>query len=179
MVTEDIIGKYVTLSSATEEDAPFALAIRQDPKMTKFLPRLDITVDQQIAWIRRQREMEGDYFFIVRKNDERVGVVGLYDFRGGDTSGIGRVAMKGGFLANREAFLLVMRFGFKTLGLKTFSDWVYAENDRAIKFFNFFGAHMQEPQLDEKRNIVIRKFNYVADEFDAMEQLVKKIIYPD
>ena len=48
MVTEDIIGKYVMLSSATEEDAPFALAIRQDPNMTKFLPRLNISVEQQI-----------------------------------------------------------------------------------------------------------------------------------
>ena len=179
MVTEDIIGKYVTLSSATEEDAPFALAIRQDPNMTKFLPRLDISVEQEIEWIRRQREQEGDYFFIVRnKKNERVGVLGLYDFRG-DTAGIGRVAMKGGFHANREAFLLTMRFAFKKLGLKKLDDWVYAENVRAIKFFQFFGAHMGEPQFDEQRNIFLRKFYYTSAEFDDMEERAAKIIYFD
>ena len=174
MVTTDIHGKYVTLSSATEEDAQFALAMRQDPDMTKYLPRLDISVEQQIAWIKRQREMEGDYFFIARnKEGKRVGVLGLYDFHG-DTSGIGRIAMKGGFYANREAFLLTMRFAFKTLGLKKLADWVYAENARAIKFFNFFGAHMQEPQFDRERNIISRQFYYLTDEFDEMEVRVKK-----
>ena len=179
MVTEDIIGKYVTLSSATEDDAEFALSIRQDPKMTQFLPRLDISVEQQIAWIRRQREMQGDYFFIVRsKAGTRVGVIGLYDFRD-DTAGIGRVAMQGGFFANREAFLLTMHFAFKTLGLKRLADWVYAENVRAIKFFTFFGAHMGEPHFDEQRNIIVRDFYYLAEEFDDTQERVKKIICPD
>ena len=179
MITEDIVGRYVTLSSATVEDAAFALAIRQEPAMTKFLPRLEISVEQEAEWISRQREAAGDYFFIVRnKKAERVGVLGLYDFHG-DTAGIGRIAMKGGFRGNREAFLLTMRFGFKTLGLKKLSDWVYAENDRAIKFFNFFGAHMAEPAFDARRKIFSRKFFYTAEEFDETEERVTKIIYAD
>ena len=179
MITEDIFGRYVTLSSATVEDAEFSLAIRQEPAMTKFLPRLEISVAQQIEWISRQREAAGDYFFIVRnKKAERVGVLGLYDFRG-DTAGIGRIAMKGGFRGNREAFLLTMRFGFKTLGLKKLSDWVYAENERAIKFFNFFGAHMAEPDFDAQRKIFSRKFFYTAEEFVETEERVSKIIYDD
>ena len=176
MVTEDLVGRYVTLSSATVEDAPFALAIRQEPQMTKFLPRLEISVAQEVEWITRQREAAGDYFFIVRnKNAERVGVLGLYDFHG-DTAGIGRIAMKGGFHANREAFLLTMRFAFKTLGWKKLSDWVYAENERAIKFFNFFGAHMDEPKFDAQRKIFSRKFFYTAEEFDATEKRVTNLL---
>ena len=179
MVTADIIGKYVTLSSATVEDAEFSLAIRQDPKMTLYLPRLNISVEQQVAWIKKQREAEGDYFFIVRNKDgERKGVIGIYDFRG-DTAGIGRVAMKSGFFGNREAFLMTMRFAFKELGLNKLADWVYAENARAIKFFEFFGAHMTAPHFDEQRNINIRDFYYLADEFDAMAERVTKIICPD
>ena len=179
MVTEDIIGKYVTMSSATEDDAEFALAIRQDPKMTRFLPRLDISVEQQIAWIRRQREMPGDYFFIVRNKDgERVGVIGIYDFRD-DTAGIGRVAMKGDPLDNLEAWFLSIRFAFKTLGLKKLADWVYAENVPAITIGKFFGAHFDEPHLDEQRNITVRNLYYLAEEFDETEAHVKKIIYSD
>lgn len=178
MITEDIIGRYVTLSSATEEDAEFALKIRQDPEMTKYLPRLNISVEQEIVWIKNQREQEGDYFFIIRnKKDERIGVLGLYDFCD-KTAGIGRIAIKGGFFANREAFLLTMRFAFKNLGLKKLADWVYAENIRAIKFFTFFGAHMNEPKLDIVRNIISRKFYYLAEEFEEMEERVTKVIYP-
>ena len=87
--------------------------------------------------------------------------------------------MKGGFHGNREAFLLTMRFGFKTLDLKKLSDWVYAENERAIKFFNLFGAHMSEPDFDARRKIFSRKFFYTAEEFADTEERVEKIIYSD
>ena len=44
MVYEETIhGKYVTLKSVTIDDAEFTLALRQNPALTKFLPKLDQT----------------------------------------------------------------------------------------------------------------------------------------
>ena len=51
--------------------------------------------------------------------------------------------------------------------MKKLSDWVYAENDRAIKFFNFFGA---------RRKIFSRNFFYTAEEFDATEKRVTNFL---
>ena len=45
--TEVIEGRYVDLRSATIEDAEFTLAIRQAPEFSKWLPRIDNTIDQQ------------------------------------------------------------------------------------------------------------------------------------
>ena len=61
---QSIEGRYVTLQSVREEDAAVVLDIRQDPKLTKYLPRLDITIAEQQDWIREQREREGDYYFL-------------------------------------------------------------------------------------------------------------------
>ncbi len=80
MITNNLVGRYVELRSAKVEDAEFALNIRHTPKAMKFMPPLDITLEQQKSWIEKQRITEGDYFFIVfNKNNERIGVISVYD----------------------------------------------------------------------------------------------------
>ena len=63
-------GKYVNLRSVEEKDAEFTLSLRQDPILTKYLPKLDITLEQQINWIRKQRVKEGDFYFLVENKDK-------------------------------------------------------------------------------------------------------------
>ena len=58
-----IEGKYVDLKYVTVEDATIVLELRQDPELTKDLPRLDITEEEQKEWIRKQQLREGDYYF--------------------------------------------------------------------------------------------------------------------
>lgn len=67
-------GQFVYLKSATSDDAEFTLALRQNPALTKYLPKLDITLEQQKNWINIQREKAGDYFFVVRNKIGRAHV---------------------------------------------------------------------------------------------------------
>ena len=62
--SKKIQGRYVDLRSVTEEDAKFTLAIRQEPEFVKFLPRLDITIEQQKAWIRKHKKIVRKEFLI-------------------------------------------------------------------------------------------------------------------
>ena len=96
-------GRYVDLRSVDENDAEFTLKIRQDPEFTKFLPKIENTLEQQKNWIRYQRNKEGDYFFVVQnKAGERIGTIGLFDVTDVQCEG-GRVAVGGSALAILEA----------------------------------------------------------------------------
>ena len=62
-ITKPILGKWITLRCAEESDAEFTLAIRNDLKLTKFIPKVNGDIESQKYWIRKQREKYGDYFF--------------------------------------------------------------------------------------------------------------------
>lgn len=135
-----IEGKFVSLQSADVDDAVFTLKIRQDPVFNRFLPRINNTLDQQIAWIKSQREKEGDYFFVVRnRKNERIGTISLYDICGKHAEA-GRLAMCGNAFENIEAQLLVFDFAFNQLDIDSVDSYIYAENTRAIKFSKQFGC---------------------------------------
>lgn len=144
-----IIGKFVELRYAGIEDAQTILEIRQDPSLTKFLPRLDITVEQQREWLRKQHDREGDYYFVVwRKDGNPIGTIRVYNVANNDGE-TGSIAIKGTAFENLEAKLLCDTFAFETLGLKTTHNIVRADNKAIIKFVENFGVRWVESYIDE------------------------------
>lgn len=173
----ELVGKYVTLRSATIEDAEFALSLRQDEEITKFIPYLDITLEQQINWIKKQREKDGDYFFVVwnRKN-ERVGTNSVYDIKDGKGE-TGRLAMKDcSALESLENQFLLSLFAFEVLGMEENHSYTYADNQRALRFGSFFGYKFQEETFHEQD----RKFHKCSlsrEDFLSNKENLCKLIY--
>ena len=178
MVYDGVIeGKYVDLRSCTEEDAEFTLSLRKDPKLGKFFPVIDNTVEQQTEWIRHQRAKEGDYFFVVRnKQGDRIGTISVYNIADGEGES-GRIIIRSAnpFDAS-EAQLLLARFGFHTLGLKQMKGFVFAENKRAIRFNKQFAARLIGPEEDEHGRMVVRT-ETTRDEFEAIDRKISSLIY--
>ena len=178
MVYEKAIeGKYVTLRSCTEEDAEFTLGIRKDPDFVDCFPPLDITFDQQKAWISKQREKPGDYFFVVwDKEGNRIGTISIYGVEGKRAES-GRLAIKGTnpFQAI-EAQILSFRFAFGELGLECIDGYIFADNDRAIRFNKQFAGHHHEPELDEDGREIIRIENWKED-FEKVDKRLSSILY--
>ena len=146
---EPIKGKFVELRYARLEDAEAILSIRQDPSLTKYLPRLDITVDQQKKWLLDQQARKGDYYFIVWRKDIPIGTIRVYNVCGveGET---GSIAIRGKAYENQEAKLLCDTFAYETLGLKKTHNIVRADNKAIIKFVENFGVEWTEEYIDEK-----------------------------
>lgn len=137
---EVLRGYHVDLRSADQEDAEFTLQIRQDQEFTKFLPKIENTLEQQKEWLQYQRQKEGDYFFVVwNKKGERIGTIGLFDVSEGRCEG-GRLAMRGNALENIEAQFLSFQFAFEKLHLKEVINYIYIENSSAVRFSKFFGG---------------------------------------
>lgn len=170
-------GRFVTLRSVEEKDAEFTLALRQDPNLTKFLPKLNISLEQQTAWIRKQRELEGDYYFVVEnKKGNKIGVIGVYNVVG-DCAETGRIAMIGNAFESIEAQLLSFDFAFDILGLEKTVNYVMADNIHALRFSQMFGSQSSKPFKDSDGNMridgVITKVSYLKSKDRIIKMLYR------
>lgn len=170
-----IEGKYVTLRSVEESDAVFTLSLRQDPSLTQYLPKLDITYQQQIEWIRKQRNLKGDYYFVIEnKSGDSIGVIGVYNVEG-DCGETGRIAVRGSSFESIEAQMLSFDFAFGDLKLEKTVNYVMADNVHALRFSQLFGSKSSEPYLDKDGNTridgVITKSSYLK----SKEKIVKML----
>ena len=156
MVYNKIIeGKYVNLRSVEEKDAAFTLSLRQDPQLTKYLPKLEITLEQQINWIKKQRTTEGDYYFVIEnKEGKSIGVIGVYDVTE-KCAETGRIAVVGSSFESIDAQLLSFDFAFDILKLEYTVNYVMADNVHALRFSQMFGSESSDPYTDEKGNVRI------------------------
>ena len=176
-VTEPIEGRYVVLRSCTEDDAEFTRDIRKDPEFVKYLPQIDNTLDQQKVWIKSQREKPGDYFFVVwDTQDNRIGTISIYDVNGKHAES-GRLAIKGdNAFQGIEAQILSFRFAFGKLGLECIDGYIYADNERAIRFNKQFGGRHYPPEDDENGRKIIRIENWRED-FEQSDKKLSSILY--
>lgn len=173
-----IEGKYCDLRTVDIADAEFTLAMRQEPAFTAYLPKLDITVEQQIEWIKKQQIDPTDYFFVVQdKEGNRIGVMGLYNVVNGEGE-TGRLALKGNPLQAIESQMLCVDFAFDTLKLKKLHSYIIAENESAIRFAKMFGPSLSEPKIHEKGEIVVEVTN-TRDRYMRARTQLERMLYRD
>lgn len=180
MIYDGILeGKYVNLKSVMEEDAEFTLSLRQDPKLTKYLPYLDITLEQQKKWIRKQQEDPTDYFFAVfDKRGSRIGTQGVYNIES-DTAEGGRLAMRSSDpFQIFESGLLLSDFIFYELKIKKTKGFIYAGNKRAVRYNRMLGVQIHPPEKDKNGNLVCR-INNCRDTYDKAREKLVRILYSE
>ena len=155
VLKEPLTGDLVELMTCEIADAEYTLLIRQDPALDGCMPVLDISLEQQIEWIRRQRETEGDYFLVIwdRRSNTRIGTISLYDIHDrtdiesmNDSEGtigkeceFGRLICRGGHERTLEAMKLILDFGFRVLRVDWITCYAYYGNERAIRLYQEMG----------------------------------------
>lgn len=177
MVYDGILeGRYVTLRSVTENDADFTLSVRQNPNITRYLPKVDHTIENQTAWIKKQRQDPADYFFVAWSNDKiPVGTIGIYDIKDGQAEG-GRLTSVGNALQSIEIQLLAFQFDFNILNLQKVTTIIFLENERALKLSMMFGMQFEKPHIDKNGNKVCNGF-ISKNDFYSYEIKVSSLIY--
>ena len=172
-------GRYVDLRSVEEGDAEFTLEIRQDPEFTRFLPRIENTLEQQKNWIQHQRNKEGDYFFVVQnKAGERIGTIGLFDVTDTQCEG-GRLSIRGNPLESIEAQFLSFQFAFEKLHLQEVINYIYMENERALRFSMLFGGVFVDmgTKAVVKDGHICRKTVNTKQAFEGISHKISKMLY--
>lgn len=121
MVYEGIIeGKTVRLRSVEERDAEITFKMRSDPQKSRFFHSAKGTVDDQLNYIRNQRQKQGDYLFIIEDMDGNpIGMKGLYNYDPKKNEiESGRFVGFGSQVQNMEALILSCDFAFDILKVK-------------------------------------------------------------
>ena len=169
-------GRYVDLKSVTPDDAEFTRNIRLEPAFAKFFPPLNNTLEQQKEWINSHQTKEGDYFFVVwDKAGERIGTIAVYDFVGKCCES-GRLAIKGNAFQSTEAQMLIFEFAFENLGMDTVVGYIFADNERAIRFNKQFGCVLDEPELHDNGHMMV-KATYTKEAVEKAAARIKKMMY--
>ncbi|WP_228710645.1 GNAT family N-acetyltransferase [Aliarcobacter thereius] len=166
-----IYGKNINMRTVTTEDAEFIYNMRQNQNKTKYLSKVSGTVESQKEWIKNYKQREENqkefYFIIESKDEEKLGLVRMYDFKE-DSFCWGSWLVKEDSPKSTaiESALQIYEFGFYNLGFKKSHFDVRKGNNKVIAFHQRFGAKIvDEDELDyffnfEKSDYEITKEKY-------------------
>ncbi len=176
MYTNIIEGKYVNLRIATEDDAEFTLAVRQNESKNKFIPMINSNIENQKQWIRKQYESDDCYFFIVeRKSGEKIGTFSLYNING-DEAESGRLVMQGNQLESLETGVLFSMFSFDIANMKIVRSMIYPENNAALGYSNRLGGIPVGETIESNTGRKVIIYQATKESFTKQLPKLKKII---
>lgn len=172
-----ISGKNINLRTVEVTDAEFIYSMRQNQEKTKYLSKVTGTIESQIKWIKsykeREKEQKEFYFVIESKDEEKFGLVRMYDFKG-DSFCWGSWLIKENAPKTTaiESALQIYEFGFYKLDFKKSHFDVRIGNDKVIAFHQRFGAKIvSEDELDYFFNF--EKIDYQITKEKYKKYLVK------
>lgn len=170
-----IIGKNIRLRNVELEDAEFIFEMRQDSKKIKYLSKIIGTLESQKDWIkdykRRENEKKEFYFVIESKNEEKLGLVRMYDFK--DDSfcwGSWLIKEESPKITAIESALQIYEFGFYRLKFEKSHFKVQKGNDKVIAFHQRFGAKI----IDENEKEVF--FNFQRSDYEITKKKYKRYL---
>ena len=141
-LSKTIKGKYIDISSVTESDAEFIIALRSDEDKTKFLHKIDTNLSKQKEWIKEQIARDNDFYFVYsNKSGERRGLASIYNIDENNKSAeFGRWISIGNVFENLESVILIFDFAFENFDIDTICLNMVKGNDYVTNFWKTFGA---------------------------------------
>lgn len=143
MVYDHVIyGKTVGFRSVEERDAKATLEMRMDPSLNQHLHKIENSIENQAAFIRKQRSMPGDYLFIAEdKEGNPVGMRGILNFdTEKKTCETGRLIGRGNAVQNTEIAIFGYDFAFQVLGVESILLTVLEKNTNVLSGHRRYGA---------------------------------------
>ncbi len=170
-----IYGKNINMRTVTTEDAEFIYNMRQNQNKTKYLSKVTGTIESQKEWIKsyKQREEKNKefYFVIESKDEEKLGLVRMYDFQ--DESfcwGSWLIKEDAPKTTAIESALQIYEFGFYSLGFEKSHFDVRKGNDKVISFHQRFGAKIVD---EDELNYF---FNFEKSDYEKMKEKYKRYL---
>lgn len=179
-INEIIEGESVKLKSVDISDAEFTYKIRQDKSKTKYMHKVEGTIEDQKRWIENQRKREGDYFFLVLdENYNPIGTYGVYniDMNKGKAE-TGRAILCGTPMQNLEAIMLFFDFCFLNLKIEKLLSYTAKDNISANGVAKKLGGSVISSEFNDELGIemewfLIDRTSYTENR-DILVNLVKR-----
>lgn len=144
-------GRRIVLRNAKVEDSAYILGLRTDDKLAQHLSRVDASLDQQEAYMRRYENGDGQAYFVICDLDGKSwGTVRIYD-QIDDSFCWGSWIVQTGAPAAAaiETVLLVYFYAFDVLQFSNSHFDVRQDNESVWRFHERFGARLvRQTDLD-------------------------------
>jgi len=170
-----IQGKNTNLRLVEIDDAEFILNLRLDQTKSRYISKVENDLSKQINWLKEYKKREQaktEYYFIIEnKNDEKCGVLRLYDFIA-DSFCWGSWILKENspsYMAIESA-LLVYEFAFYNLKFNKSHFDVRIKNEKVVAFHTRLGATVTG---SDELNYY---FNYTKESYEKIKNKYKKYL---
>lgn len=167
-------GYAFRLRPIGDADAQFAIDLRTDPELTRFIHGTSPHVSDQLAWLAKYYERPGDYYFVLeRRRDARPeGLIAIYDVDESSSAGEwGRWIMRRGSLAATESAWLIYRCAFERLGMSRLYCRTVADNLKVVSFHDSCGITC--------RRTLPQHFEMHGARHDAIEHTTTREAWPE
>ena len=149
-----ISGKNINLKTVSPNDAKFIYELRSNGLKTKYLSKINGTINNQRDWIleyKKREHLKQEFYFVIEsKSSEQLGLVRLYDFK--DDSfcwGSWLIKEDAPKFTAIESALQVYEFAFYQLNFQNSHFDVRKNNTKVIAFHQRFGAEIiNDNELD-------------------------------
>lgn len=170
-----IVGKNINLRTVEIDDADFIYEMRQNQDKNKYLSKIIGTVESQKEWIKNYKQRENEkkefYFVIESKNEEKLGLVRMYDFK--DKSfcwGSWLIKEDAPKTTAIESALQIYEFAFYKLSFDKSHFEVQKGNDKVVAFHKRFGAKI----VNENEKEVF--FNFEKTDYEITKEKYKRYL---
>lgn len=170
-----IYGKNINMRTVTQNDAEFIFSMRQKQDKIKYLSKITGSVESQKEWIqnyKRREEAKQEFYFVIEtKEQEKLGLVRMYDFQ--DDSfcwGSWLIKDEAPKTTGIESALQIYEFGFNELEFQKSHFDVRKENDKVIAFHKRFGAKIVDA---DKLNFY---FNFKKEVYEVTKKKYKRYL---
>ncbi len=170
-----IYGKNINLRTVEIEDAEFIYKMRQNKDKTKYLSKVNGSIETQKNWIEsykiREAEKKEFYFIIESKESNKLGLVRLYDFQN-DSFCWGSWLIKNNVPKTTaiESVLQVYEFGFYELDFRQSHFDVRKGNDKVTAFHKRFTAKIV---FEDEENYF---FNYKKQDYENIKKRYRRYL---
>ncbi|MBK9162182.1 MAG: GNAT family N-acetyltransferase [Nitrosomonadales bacterium] len=164
-----IEGSIFRLRPIADADASLVVELRNNSELNRFLHASSDKVEDQLAWLAKYYQREGDYYFVIERCSDgaREGVIALYDIDPNKSAGEwGRWILKPGSLAAVESAFLIYRVAFDLLGLEGAYCRTVADNSKVVSFHDSCGI--------SDRKLLPGHFELESGSHDAIEHRVDR-----
>lgn len=145
-----VVGKTLVFRDAIVDDAAFIYSLRTDVEKSRFLSAVPNDIDAQRLWLSEYSKCNGQAYFIIEYQDQKIGTVRLYDAKENSFCwGSWILISSRPSHAAMEAALMVYTYAIDHLGFSATHFDVRKGNERVWKFHERFGAkRIAETELD-------------------------------
>mgnify|MGYP001810731639 CR=1 FL=1 len=140
IINGEIRGKNIVLRSVDEGDSEFIINLRNDDKLTQYIPKITVTIEQQKGWVANQRTILGDYYFLIlNRHLSPLGTIGLTGLKNNEIE-LGRFISRGNAVENLESSLIVCDYVYNVLNVQEIRLEVVKENVNVLSLWRRLGA---------------------------------------